>query len=141
MQASDIMTRGPSRCLPSDFVDKAARIMLEEDVGEVPVVDEDKSKLLGVITDRDIVTRCVAVGDYASKRSIVGTYMTSPALWLREDASMEEVVDLMADQAIRRVPIVDGDGCLSGIVALADLTSTEARELKLRVIDRVSTPH
>ena len=139
MQADDIMTRRPSCCLPSDSVRKAARIMLEEDVGEVPVVD-DRKKLLGVITDRDIVTRCIAVGD-AIQSAIVDTYMTAPALWLGEGASLEEVVDLMADQAVRRVPILDQDGCLSGIVALADIDSTHARSLKERVIESVSAPH
>jgi CBS domain-containing protein len=139
MQANDIMTRQPSCCLPSDPVRKAAWIMLEEDVGEVPVVD-DRRKLLGVITDRDIVTRCVAVGE-AVPSAVVDTYMTAPALWLREEASLEEVADLMADQAVRRVPIVDQDGCLSGIVALADLDSTHARSLKERVLESVSVPH
>ena len=139
MQASDIMSRQPSCCLPGDPLRKAARIMLEEDVGEIPVVDGQK-KLLGVITDRDIVTRCVAVGD-PLEPAIVDTYMTAPALWLAEDAALEEVADLMADQAVRRVPIVDGDGRLSGIVALADLDSTDARSLKARVVESVSVPH
>ncbi|MDO1527242.1 CBS domain-containing protein [Fulvimonas sp. R45] len=139
MQASDIMTRQPSCCSPGDPLPRAARIMLEEDVGEVPVVDEGK-KLLGVITDRDIVTRCVAVGDSA-QAAFVDACMTAPALWLTEDATLEEVADLMADQAIRRVPIVDHDGRLSGIVALADLDSTDARSLKARVVESVSVPH
>lgn len=140
MQASDIMTSNPSFCLPGEPLAKAARIMLEEDVGEVPVVNGDDKKLVGVITDRDIVTRCVAVGDAVSAAK-VDAYMTAPALWLSQEASMEEVADLMADQAIRRVPIVDADGRLCGIVALADLNSTGARSLKQRVVESVSTPH
>lgn len=139
MKARDIMTPQPRCCSADDSLEHAARIMLEEDVGEVPVVDGQR-RLAGVITDRDIVVRCVATGERADQAR-VGQCMTSPARTLPEDASVEDVANLMKDERIRRVPITDGQGEICGIVALADLERTNARSLKAEVSERVSTPH
>lgn len=67
--------------------------------------------------------------------------MTAPAQWQQEDASLEEVANLMIDPAIRRVPIADGDGALCGMIALADLDRTKARSLSWRVSRRVFRSH
>jgi CBS domain-containing protein len=139
MRASDIMTRNPRCCLPSHSLKDVARIMLEENVGEVPVVDR-QNKLIGIITDRDIVTRFVAQGG-PPESSRVETYMTAPAQWLREDATLEQVANLMMNQAIRRVPIAGDDNKLCGVIALADLERTDARSLKAEVVQQVSKPH
>jgi CBS domain-containing protein len=139
MQAKDIMTRDPQCCSAHDSLKRVAAIMREESVGEVPVIDEER-KLLGVITDRDIIVRCVAAGDVPSSCR-VEDYMTAPALWLQEDTSLEQIANLMIVQAIRRVPITDGEGTLRGIVALADLDRSKARSLKSRVSQHVSRPH
>jgi CBS domain-containing protein len=139
MKARDIMTPQPRCCSADDTLEHAARIMLEEDVGEVPVLDA-KRHLAGVITDRDIVVRCVASGD-RTDRAMVGQCMTAPARTCRDDASLEDVANLMKGERIRRVPIVDGNGEICGIVALADLERTSARSLKAEVSERVSTPH
>jgi len=139
MKAKDIMTPQPRCCSTDDTLEHAARIMLEEDVGEVPVVDAQRH-LAGVITDRDIVVRCVANGE-RTDQSRVGQCMTAPAKTLQEDASLEEVANLMKGERIRRVPITDDSGEICGIVALADLERTDARSLKAEVSERVSTPH
>jgi len=89
MKARDIMTPQPRCCSADDTLEHAARIMLEEDVGEVPVVDAQRHPA-GVITDRDIVVRCVANGE-RTDQSRVGQCMTVPAKTLREDASLEDV--------------------------------------------------
>lgn len=67
--------------------------------------------------------------------------MTTPALTIGDNASLEDCADLMAGQQIRRVPVVDADGVICGIVAQADLEATDARGLKARVAARVSVPH
>lgn len=139
MKARDIMTPQPRCCLVGDTLEHVARIMLEEDVGEVPVVDE-RRHLAGVITDRDIVVRCVANGE-RTDQSRVGQCMTAPARTLGEDATLEEIANLMKGERIRRVPITDRDGEICGIVALADLERTDARSLKAEVSERVATPH
>lgn len=138
MQAKDIMTSHPRCCAAGDSVEAVAALMREADVGEIPVVDAQR-KLLGVITDRDIIVRCVAAGD-APGSSRVQDYMTAPAQQLGEDASLEQLANLMVHEAIRRVPITDGEGRLSGMVALADLERTKARSLKSRVARGVSRP-
>jgi len=139
MQASDIMTRNPRCCSARDSVQGVARIMREADIGEVPVVDEQR-KLVGVITDRDIVVRCVAEGE-SLDACLVDTYMTAPAVSLPEDASVEDVANAMAKEAVRRIPITDKDGKLCGIVAQADIEHSAARLQKEKVSQRVSTPH
>lgn len=139
MLASDIMTRNPRCCLASQSLKDAARMMLEEDIGEVPVVDR-QGKLLGIITDRDIVVRCVAEGRHP-ETSRVETYMTAPARWLREDATLEQVANLMMNEAIRRIPITGSDNKVCGVIALADLERSDARSLKSEVSHHVSNQH
>ena len=139
MQASDIMTPNPRRCSARDSLEGVARIMLEEDIGVVPVVDE-QNNLVGVITDRDIVVRCVAAGD-SPDTCVVDAYMTSPVVSVAEDASIEDVANAMAKEAVRRIPVVDKEGRLCGIVARADLQHSDARSQKNKVSQRVSTPH
>lgn len=139
MKARDIMTPQPRCCSADDTLEHAARIMLEEDVGEVPVLDGQR-RLAGVITDRDIVVRCVASGDRADQAK-VSQCMTAPARTCSEHASLEDVANVMKNERIRRVPIIDGKGEICGIVALADLERTNARSLKAEVSERVSTPH
>lgn len=139
MNVQDIMTAKPRCCMPEATLAEAARMMLEMDVGEIPVTDREL-KVTGVITDRDIVVRCVATGG-DPQNSTVQSCMTAPALTLESDASLEDCARLMAGQRIRRVPIVDADGAICGIVAQADLEATDARSLKAEVAKRVATPH
>jgi CBS domain-containing protein len=139
MQASDIMTPNPRCCSTHDSLQGVARIMREEDIGEIPVVDEQK-KLVGVITDRDIVVRCVAEGE-APDSCVVDAYMTAPGVSLREDASVEDIANAMAKEAVRRIPITDQEGRVCGIVAQADLEHSGARSQKEKVSQSVSTPH
>lgn len=139
MQASDIMTTNPRYCSPRDSLQGVAKIMRDADIGEIPVVDEQK-KPVGVITDRDIVVRCVAEGE-SLDTCLVDTYMTAPAVSLPEDASVEDIANAMAKEAIRRIPITDKQGKLCGIVAQADLEYSAARSQKEKVSKSVSVPH
>lgn len=139
MKVREIMTTRPRCCSPDAMLGEAARLMLEADAGEIPVIDNDL-KVLGVITDRDIVVRCVATGG-DPQTTTVQSCMTSPALTLVDDASLKECARLMASQQVRRVPITDANGAICGILAQADLEATNARSLKADVAERVATPH
>ena len=139
MNVQNIMTPRPRVCSADAPLARAARLMLEEDVGEIPVIDGDL-RPIGVITDRDIVVRCVATGGDPQSATIE-EFMTAPAQTVREDATLEECAQLMARHRIRRVPVVDAAGAICGIVAQADLEATDARSLKQQVAERVSTPH
>lgn len=143
MKVQQIMTPRPRCCSPDAMLSDAARMMSETDVGEIPVTGSGL-KVLGVITDRDIVVRCVATGGDTGgdpRNTSVQSCMTAPALTLTEDASLEECARLMAGQQLRRVPFVDANGAICGIVAQADLEATDARSLKAAVAERVSTPY
>ena len=141
MNVKDVMTLNPTSCPPDTTLRDVAQLMRDEDIGEVPIVAEDGAgKLLGVVTDRDIVVRAVAAGHDISAVH-ASDCMTAPAVTCNENDTLEECAQAMASHRIRRMPIVDESGELCGILAQADLQATDARSLKEQVADRVSTPH
>lgn len=121
MKAHDIMTADPFSVTPVDSVRRAADIMRELNVGAVPVVeDTDSPLLLGIITDRDITVRCVAEGHEPS--CLVRTHMTAlPLQTVGPQADVSEVIDRMEQAQVRRIPVVNPDGVLLGIIAQADV--------------------
>ncbi|HUP47672.1 MAG TPA: CBS domain-containing protein [Thermoanaerobaculia bacterium] len=143
MKAQDIMTRNPACCTASDTVQHAARLMAEHDCGCIPVVDDLRSKkIAGTITDRDIACRCTAEG--GSPDTPVGELMSPNPSCCGPDADVRDAVRIMAERQVRRVPIVDKDGCCVGIIAQADLARAEDRGISDqevgRVVERVSRP-
>jgi len=117
--ARDVMTSDPACCTVNMTLDQVAKLMVQNDCGEIPVVDA-ADQPIGVITDRDIVCRVVAEG----KNPVGHTaeqYMSQPVVTVRADAPLDEVVSTMEKQKIRRVPVVDERGCCAGIVAQADV--------------------
>lgn len=141
MNIKDIMTLNPTCCRPGATLQEVAQVMRDEDIGEVPVVEADGAKrLVGVVTDRDIVVRAIAAGREPSK-STAADCMTAPAITCNEGETLQECAQAMASHRIRRMPIIDENGELCGIVAQADLQATDARSLKERVADQVSIPH
>lgn len=141
MQVRDVMTAHPKFCPPSATLVQIAELMRDEDIGEVPIVESDGSrKLVGVVTDRDIVLRAVAAGRNPESIS-ARDCMTAPPASCSEDGSLDECVKKMASERIRRMPVVDANGELCGIVAQADVQATDARSLKEHLGNRVSTPH
>ena len=122
MHVSEIMTREVSTVSPLTTLENAARQMREYDVGALPVIESER--LVGIITDRDIVLRAVAEaldGMFAR----VSDAMTSNVVVCRGDADLEHAVDMMSSKQIRRLPVVDGDERLVGILALGDIALHE----------------
>src|SRR4051812_41769563 len=121
MTCGSVMTRNPSCCLAGDSVSTAARIMKQEDVGPVLVVsDSNSNHLVGIVTDRDIALNVVAEGrDPYSTR--VDSVMTSHPVVCHPDDDVSEAVKVMSEYQVRRIPVVDEDGCLVGIIAQADI--------------------
>lgn len=117
MTVRDVMTREPVTCAPSTTIEEAARLMRDRDIGDVLVCDGDA--LRGIVTDRDIVVRCVAGGADVS-RSTIGDVCTGDVLSVTPATSVEDAARTMRDAAIRRLPVVDG-GRPVGIVSLGDL--------------------
>jgi CBS domain-containing protein len=119
------MTPDPACCSPHTTIDEIAKLMVEVDCGGIPVVDTD-DRIVGVVTDRDIVCRVVAVG----KNPIGYTAeacMSSEVVTVREDTPLDEVVATMEQHQIRRVPVVADDDLCTGIIAQADI-AREAEE-------------
>lgn len=140
-RARDVMTPDPVCCAPHMTLDEVARLMLQFDCGEIPVIDAS-DHLVGVVTDRDIVCRVVAAGRNPMGYSVQDC-MTTAVVTVKIDDSLEHVVAVMARHEIRRVPVVDERGSCAGIIAQADLAEfAEARalgELVRRVSDEPGT--
>ena len=119
MLARDVMTPKPARCSPRTTLDVVAKLMVKHNCGEIPVVDT-ADQIIGVVTDRDIVCRVVAEGKNPSSYT-AESCMSFPVVTLPADASLEEVISTMEGHQIRRLPVVDDEGCCAGIISQADV--------------------
>lgn len=118
-RARDVMTPDPACCSPNTSVDEVARLMVQNDCGEIPIIDTD-DHVIGVVTDRDIVCRVVAAGKNPMGYT-ADTCMSQPVVTVDEDAPLDEVVATMEKHQIRRVPVVANGGCCAGIISQADV--------------------
>ena len=123
--AKDVMTPSPQCCTGETTLNEVANLMVEADCGEIPITDSS-NRLVGVITDRDIVCRAVAKGKDPSAMT-AAEIMTEPVVCVNEDTTLEDVMSVMEENQIRRVPVVDGSGCCCGIISQADV-ALNARE-------------
>lgn len=119
MQIIEVMTRQVQTCQSSDPVDKAAKIMAQNNVGSVPITDE-AGRLTGIMTDRDIVLRGVAEGK-DMKMTTCGELMTGEVKCCEPHTDVHEAANMLAQHQIRRLPVVDNQGRLVGICAIGDL--------------------
>ena len=138
MDIRSVMTPDPTTCSPDATLRQVAQMMKQNDCGQIPVVGQDR-KPVGVITDRDIAVRAVAEGADSTSAS-VSDYMTSPVATVKDDCSVKEVADMMERQQIRRVVVVDGQGCVSGIVAQADIALAGRDNQTAEIVKQVSEP-
>jgi CBS domain-containing protein len=115
------MTPDPACCTGTMSLTEVARLMVDFDCGEIPVVDS-VGQPIGVITDRDIVCRAVAKGLDPSEVT-VQQLMSQPVVTVPSDASLDDVVAMMQRHQIRRVPVTDERGRCTGIIAQADVAS------------------
>jgi CBS domain-containing protein len=137
----DVMTPDPATCEPGDPIARAAAIMKTEDVGAVPVVESAASRrLVGIVTDRDIVLRVVAEG-HPVEKAVVRDAMTGSPAYCREDEDISHAVGYMAERQVRRMPIVDADGRLRGIISQADVATRVNRDKTTgEMVEAISEP-
>lgn len=114
----DLMTKNPHALTSGATVMEAARMMRDEDTGIVPIVDGDK--LVGTVTDRDIAIRVVAEGK-SPEHITVGEIASRELVTIDPQQELDEALRLMARHQVRRLPVVEEDGKLVGIVAQADI--------------------
>lgn len=117
--ARDVMTEDPACCSPDTPLDQVARMMVQHNCGEIPVIDR-ANRPIGVVTDRDIVCRSVAESENPIAHT-AESVMSTPVVTVSPDAPLEDVLETMERHQIRRVPVIDGGGCCSGIIAQADI--------------------
>ena len=118
MRVSEVMTRGTECTRPDATIREAAERMKALDVGSLPVCDNDR--LVGMLTDRDITVRSVAAG-HDPGTECVRDVMTPGIAYCFEDQDVSEVADLMREKQVRRLPVLNRDKRMVGIVALGDL--------------------
>ncbi len=139
MTVATVMTSCPACCTPNSSLTEVARLMVDNDCGEIPVVEDmGTRKLAGVITDRDIAVRIVAAGKN-SAQACASDCMTTPCVTVSADTSLEECCEVMEANKIRRVPVVDDQGGVVGIVSLADVVRTAKASTTAAVVKEVST--
>lgn len=142
MRVKNIMTRDPKFCEPTDPAQHAAALMRDEHAGIMPVVDGAQSlKIIGVVTDRDLCMNVVAEGRDPGAVT-VEECMTTKVVTCASNDSVDRVTELMRENQIRRVPVVNEQRELIGIVALADVVergSPKATQT-LETLKKVSAP-
>jgi len=125
MKVSEVMTPNPRTVQLSDTIEDAARIMRDEDTGAVPVIEDDR--VVGMITDRDIVIRAVADGDF---ECTIDDIVSDDVVCATPEMTTAEAAELMSEHQIRRLPVVDDDDQLVGIVSLGDIAVKEGRDAR-----------
>lgn len=126
----DIMTKNPTAANREMTLQEVAVLMRDGDFGVLPVVEKDSNRLVGILTDRDIVVRAVADGKNISETS-VGEAMSEKLYTAKPDDFVFEAVRTMGERQVRRIAIVDDEGVLQGIIAMADiaLETEDQREI------------
>ena len=134
--ARDVMTADPACCSPETSLDQVAKMMVQNNCGEIPVIDT-ADRPIGVVTDRDIVRRVVAEGKNPSAYT-AQTCMTSDVVTVRDDATLDDVIKTMETHQVRRVPVVDERGCCSGIISQADIATAAPPHKTSELISDIS---
>jgi CBS domain-containing protein len=138
-RVSDIMSVPVACCAPETTLEEVARLMLENDCGEIPICNA-KGRPIGVITDRDIATRTVALGKNPVPMHVHDA-MTSPIVTVSPETSLEECCQMLERNRIRRLPVVDASGRLCGMVSQADIARHAPRTDAAAVVRKVSEPN
>jgi CBS domain-containing protein len=134
----EIMTPDPVCCSPDATVRHAAELMKAEDVGPLPVVEVESGQLVGIVTDRDLVLNVLAAGRDPGKTK-VSEAMTSDPVRCKSDEALEDALEKMSMYQVRRLPVVDDQGRIIGIIAQADIaTRVQDPEVAGEVVQEVS---
>lgn len=118
MKAENIMSKEVTSVNPDDSIEKAAQLMKQHDIGSIPVCDREK--VVGIVTDRDIVLKSTAAGQNSNQQKVKDVMSSNPVVGSPE-MDVHEVAKIMSEKQIRRLPIVDHNN-LVGVVALGDIS-------------------
>lgn len=138
MNVKEVMTADPACCTSDMSLQEVAKLMVDNDCGCIPVVDDTKSKKpVGMITDRDITVRTVAEGKNPLELT-VSDAMTANAITVTPLTSLEECCNLMESNQVRRVAVIDEKGSCCGIIAQADIAVNADQRKTAEVVQEVS---
>jgi CBS domain-containing protein len=137
----EVMTMNPTCAVPTDTAYDVARLMRTDNVGSIPVVESQESKrLVGIITDRDLVLSVLAEG-LSGQSTVIGDVMTSDPVTCYEDDDMDQALQAMSQQQVRRIPIVNTRNEIVGIIAQADVAiRVEEPGKTAEVVEDISRP-
>lgn len=139
MDVRGVMTANPATCKRNTSLKEIARLMVENDCGQIPVLDDDEHRPIGVVTDRDIVTRGMTNGENPLKLK-ASDVMSEPAVTVRPDMDLQSCCHVMEENQIRRAIVEDEEGRCCGIVSMADIARTAPEDVTAEVIRTVSQP-
>lgn len=138
MLVKEIMSKNLACCTSETSLQEVAKMMVDNDCGCIPVVDSEASnKPIGMITDRDITIRTVAEGKNPLDLTAADA-MSNDAVTVTAETSVEDCCNLMEDKQIRRIAVVDDNGCCCGIVAQADVAINSNAQRTAEVVKEVS---
>ena len=122
-KCDEVMTKTPVCCLPNDMVVKAAELMKSKNIGSIPVIENEQTrKLVGIVTDRDLTLRIVAKGRDANSTRVEAV-MTSKVVTCLADDDLQKAMNAMSEHQLRRIPVVDNNNMVVGIIAQADVAT------------------
>ena len=136
MKIAECMTQDIEIVTPDQPIQEAARFMLRADAGSIPVCEGDR--VIGMITDRDIAVRGIAEG--RGPDTPVSELMSDGIICAHEDDDVQAVAQRMSEEQVRRLPVIDSDERLVGIVSLGDLTRETGGEAAHQALEGVSAP-
>ena len=141
MKCKDVMTKAPTCCVPTDSVNRVAKVMKTEDVGSLPVCESrENRKLVGIVTDRDLALHVVAEGRDANTTRVQDVMTRDPFTCQPED-DLQDALDAMQTRQVRRIPVVDRGGQLIGIIAQADIATRAGKpEKTAETVEGISKP-
>ncbi len=140
MKVREIMTQEPMCCIPEDSAQQVAKMLLEHNIGSMPVVlDQQSHKLVGIITDRDLCCSIVAQG-LDPKTTTIARFITTTPTSCRDGENVEKCEKAMQEHQVRRIPVVDGEGRCIGIVSQADLALKDKPEKVAKTVAEISKP-
>jgi CBS domain-containing protein len=135
-KCNEVMTKDPVCCLSSDSVAKAAELMKSENIGSIPVIENEQTqKLVGIVTDRDLALKIVAEALDATSTKVEAV-MTYKLVTCHADEDLQKALDAMAKHQLRRIPVVDNQNRIVGIIAQADVATRVGEPEKLGEIVR-----
>jgi CBS domain-containing protein len=139
MKCNEVMTKKPVCCLPTDMVAKVAELMKRENVGSIPIIeDEQTRKLVGIVTDRDLTLKIVAEG-LDAKTTKVDDVMVRDVLTCLAGDDIQKALDAMARHQLRRLPVVGKGNKIVGIIAQADVaTRVDKRKKMAKMVKEIS---